>query len=145
MSAGTESRLDDEVELFHGGDFVAKELWGPVSKLISYIMQNIFKVVGVPEEEMSPFCRKFTSLVDLRDEYIKFCPEIFKYGEVVGAEEIISVEQRDNKTILINEAVIERIAQFASYMSENSNSKVNDTRASEGEEKKAKRCNHNQQ
>ena len=24
MSAGSESRLDDEVELFHGGDFIAK-------------------------------------------------------------------------------------------------------------------------
>ena len=136
MSAGTESRLDDEVELFHGGDFVAKELWGPVSKLISYIMQNIFKVVGVPEEEMSPFCRKFTSLIDLRDEYTKFCPETFKYGQVVGAEKVISEELRDNKTILINEVVIERIAQFANYMSKNSNSKVNDTRASESEEKK---------
>ena len=75
MSVGTESRLDDEVELFHGGDFIAKALWGPVSKLISHsndIMQNIFKVVGVPEEGMSLFCRKFTSLIDLRDEYIIF-------------------------------------------------------------------------
>ena len=75
MSAGTESILDENFELFHGGDFIAKELWDPASKLISQyndIMQNMLKVVGVPEEEMSPFCRKFTSLIDLRDEYIKF-------------------------------------------------------------------------
>ena len=65
-----------------------------------------------------------------------FCPETFKYGKVVGAEEVISEELRDNKTILINKVVIERIAQFASYISEHSNSKVNDTRASESEEKK---------
>ena len=113
MSAGTESRLDENVELFHGGDFIAKELWGTVSKLISHsndIIQNMLKVVDVPEEEMSQFCRKFTSLIDLRDEYIKFWPETFKYGKVVGAEEVISEELRDNKTILINEVVIERIA-----------------------------------
>ena len=59
---------------------------------------------------MSQFCRKFTSLIDLRDEYIKFWPETFKYGKVVGAKEVISKELRDNKTILINEVVIERIA-----------------------------------
>ena len=66
-------------------------------------MQNILKAVGVPEEEMPPFCRKFTSLIDLRDEYIKFCPETFKYGKVVGAEEVISEDLRDDKTKLINE------------------------------------------
>ena len=100
MSAGTESRLDENVELFHGGDFIAKELWGPVSKLISYsndIMQNILKVVGVPEEEISLFCRNFTSLIDLRDEYIKFYLETFKYGKVVAVEEVISEELRDKK------------------------------------------------
>ena len=81
MSTGSEGRLDENVELFHGGDSIAKELWGPVGKLISHsndIMQNILKVIGVPEEEMSPFCREFTSLIDLRDEYIKFCPDTFK-------------------------------------------------------------------
>ena len=106
ISAGTESRLDENVELFHGGDFITKELWGHVSKLISHsndIMQNILKAVGVPEEEMPPFCRKFTSLIDLRDDYIKLCPEIFKYGKVVGAEEVISEDLRDDKTKLINE------------------------------------------
>ena len=60
-------------------------------------MQNILKVVGVPEEEISPFCRKFTSLIDLRDEYIKFYPETFKYGKVVAAGEVISEELRDKK------------------------------------------------
>ena len=75
MSAGSEGRLYENVELFHGGDFIAKELQGPVSKLISHsndITQNILKVAGVPEEEMFPFCRKFTSLIDLRYEYINF-------------------------------------------------------------------------
>ena len=31
ISAGSESRLYENVELFHGGDFIAKELWGPAS------------------------------------------------------------------------------------------------------------------
>ena len=88
-------------------------------------MQNIFKVFGVPEEEMSPYCRKVTPLIGLRDEYIKFCPETLKYGKVVCAEEV-----------LINKAVIERIAQIASYMSGTSNSKVDDTRTSESEHEK---------
>ena len=52
------------------------------------------------------------------------------------AEEVISQELRDNKTILINEVIIERIAQFASYMSDTSNSKMDDTRTSESEHKK---------
>ena len=87
MSAGSEGRLYENVELFHGGDFIAKELWGSVSKLISHsndIRQNMLKVAGVPEEETSPFCRKFTSLIDLRDEYIKFYPETFKCRKVVA-------------------------------------------------------------
>ena len=37
---------------------------------------------------------------------------------------------------MINEVVIERIAQFASYMSNTSNSKVYDTRTSESEYEK---------
>ena len=36
MSAGSEGRLDENDELFHGGDFIAKESWCPVSKLISH-------------------------------------------------------------------------------------------------------------
>ena len=85
---------------------------------------------------MFPFCRKFTSLIDLRYEYINFYPETFKYGKVVGAKEVISEELRNNKTILINEVVIERIAQFTSYMSNSSNSKVDDICTSESEQKK---------
>ena len=139
ISTGSEDRLDKNIELFHGGDFIAKELWSTVSKLISHsndIMQNILKAVGVPEKEMSPFCRKFTSLIDLRDEYIKFCPETFKYGKVVGAEEVISEDLRYDKTKLINDVVIKRIAQFASYMNDTSNIKVNETRTSKSEHEK---------
>ena len=109
MSAGSEGRLDESFELFHGGDFIAKELCDSVSKLISYSndsMHNIFKVVGVFEEERSTFCRKFIFLIDLRDEYIKFCPKTFKYRNVVDTDEVTSEELRDNKTILINEVVI---------------------------------------
>ena len=51
MSARSEGRLDKNVGLSDGGDFIEKELWDPVSKLISHsndLMQNLLRVVNVP-------------------------------------------------------------------------------------------------
>ena len=58
MSAGSGCRLDENVGLFGGSAFIAKELWDPVSKLISHsndLMQNLFRVVGVPKKKCPHF------------------------------------------------------------------------------------------
>ena len=71
----SDDRLDEKHSLFYVSNFIVKELWDPFRKLISHsneLMQNLFRLVGVSENEMSPFCREFASLIDLRDSALSF-------------------------------------------------------------------------
>ena len=80
--------MEGAVHLQKDGDSVAAQLWSTVSKMITFssdLMRKLLGAVGVPNEEMSPFCRSFTSLEDLRDEYIRYLPRTFKYEDVQGA------------------------------------------------------------
>ena len=102
MSAGSEGKLDGNDESFHRSDFIAKELWDHVNKLISIsndLMKNLSRIIGVPEEEILPFCREFTSLIDLHNEYIKFCSVTFKYDDVTGADRTQNLDISDNETV----------------------------------------------
>ena len=63
-----------------------------------------------------PCCREFTSLIDSRDEYVKFCPETFKYGYVTGTEEVQTAYVRENQATLGNKVLLEMIGQFSSDM-----------------------------
>lgn len=127
MSAGSVERLYGNIGLFDNSDFITKELWNPVCKLTSNsnkLMQNLLRIAGVPKVEISPFCLDFTSLIDLHNGFIKFCPVRFEYGDVAGAEEIQTVELSENPTKVSNEIVLERIGQFASDMEDDYGNKA---------------------
>ena len=119
MSAGSKRDSDDNVHMFDDSDFIAKELWDTVRKLISHsnnLMTNLFNVVGVLREELSPFCREFKSAEDLRDEFIKFCPVTFKYNDVAGVEQGQIVEQSNMESKMSNQVILQKIGQFANDM-----------------------------
>ena len=75
------------VTLDENGDFVASQIWEVISAVISYssdLMNKLFAVVGAQQDEVSPFCRRFSSLADLRDEFVRYLPRTFNYDNVGG-------------------------------------------------------------
>ena len=69
--------------LLHGGPVdiydknvtVAEQLWESMHNIITFssdMMRPFLAAMGVKTEDMSPFCRKFTSLRDLRNTFIRY-------------------------------------------------------------------------
>ena len=59
--------------LDEGGGFVASQMWEVVSAVISYssdFTNELFATVGAQQDEVSPLCCCFSSLVDLRYEFM---------------------------------------------------------------------------
>jgi len=117
------------VNITNDGDFVAKQMWRDVSKIISFSSKNmvkLFDVLGAAKDEMSPFCRSFTSLDDLRDEFIRYLPNTFTYDAKVpgnAADENVPQEEDedgnsgegDDANRVVN-VVADRIRRFAEEM-----------------------------
>ena len=60
---------------------VTEQLWEAVHNAITFsldMMRPFLADMGVKTEDMSPFCRKFTSLRDLRGTFIRYCPNNFR-------------------------------------------------------------------
>ena len=54
---------------------VAEQLWSSVQNVTTYskaLAKSLLKTLGVLEADVSPFCRTFESLADLKDEYVKY-------------------------------------------------------------------------
>ena len=120
--------MDGTVKIDPSGDFVAKQLWPKVKTLISYsseLMSGLLSTLRVSKEEMSPFCREFSTLEDLRDEFIRYCPHTFAYNDVHGtpsddcdddgASDPHADEDNGQPT---EEMMLERIKRFSSVMLE---------------------------
>jgi hypothetical protein len=72
------------------GGAVAAQLWSTVRAVIgraSNLMKPFFQFLGVTDEEISPFCRDFTSLDNLCDALIAYSPSTFSYEGSVGLGE----------------------------------------------------------
>ena len=75
--------------LVHDCDYIAKQLWDIISKLITIsnnYTRKLFKLIGVPQEEISPFRQHFSTLEKLCDQLIKFYPRTFKYRDISGLD-----------------------------------------------------------
>ena len=107
--------------LLHDGDYIAKQLWDTITKLITVSnnhMRKLFEVIGVPRKEISPFCQHFSTLEKLCDEFIKFCPRTFKYGDIAGSvvgSNTIEIKM-DEEESLSNEELLCKIGKFANDM-----------------------------
>jgi len=66
--------MEGTVDIDPDGDYVAKQLWPTVHDIISYssgLMKELLSTLGVPADEVSPFCHDFNSLSDLCDDFIR--------------------------------------------------------------------------
>lgn len=111
------------------GGFVASQMWEVVSAVISYssdLMNKLFATVGAQQDEVSPFCRSFSSLADLRDEFVRYLPRTFNYDNVGGdgIEQPNEDETGGTAGTPIEELVAARIERFAREMSEKDDDEV---------------------
>lgn len=71
---------DDEIPVAH-------QLWKYVKQVIlegNRLMKPLFRVVGIADSRLAPFCREFNSCDDLLKQYIDYCPRTFKYNDRQG-------------------------------------------------------------
>ena len=123
--------MDEEPELMEGtvdidldGDFVVQQLWPTVKDLISYscdLMTPFLSMLGVSSHERSPFCRSFDSIVELRDEYIGYCPSTFTYDNVQGTanDEASGADEGPDESGGDGGVILERVKQFVQEFNDN--------------------------
>ena len=66
------------------------QLWHHVQRLIHKavdLMTPLLNVVGVANDKISPFCKKFSTKDQLMNEYFKYCPKTFSHHDKCGGQE----------------------------------------------------------
>ena len=82
---------------------VSTQLWPYVRKIIqeaNQFMIPFLKLMGVTSSQMSSFCKDFTTIVELKEAYVLYCPRTFTYNYFVGMEddkEMEPVEEEDGE------------------------------------------------
>ena len=127
----SQAMMEETVTILSDGDFVVRQLWPTVQNLISYslgLMSQLFSTLGVSSEKRSPFCRKFSSLDDLRDEFIYYFPRSFAFGEVSGMNNEVEAVNPDagDDANPNEESILERAKRFAKDIAELSKEKEKD-------------------
>ena len=115
--------MDGTVNIDPSGDYFANQLWPTVQELISYssdLMKELFTTLGVQADDISPFCRDFTSLEDLRDEFIRYMLATFNYDHVQGTddEEVEEVDDDGNDNMPMEVSVADRVVRFTREIAE---------------------------
>ena len=144
--------MDEGIDLMEGtvtiardSDFVARQLWSHVASLISFssgLMNNLLDTLHVSTNDISPFCRDFVSLEDLRDEFIGYLPSTFHYDDVHGERSDVAAEDdegEESQTSDAEKTLADRVARFAadfaalsSGANNNSAADVNDVQVTDG-------------
>jgi hypothetical protein len=77
---------------------------------------------------MSPFCKDFTTIVELKEAYVLYCPRTFTYDDVVGMEDEEEIEEvEDDGGEQAKEAhVAAKIKEFADQISSDTDDYEND-------------------
>lgn len=99
------------VDLTDGANPVAEQLWHNDQTIIAFAsekMSNFFDGICVPKEDRSPFCCHFTSLTNLCDASIHYCPRTFNY---VGKEGAGDVDTPHHQLTDVNEESPEEVLQ----------------------------------
>ncbi len=50
------------------------------------------ELMGVTTSQLSPFCKVFNTLTELKETYVMYCPKTFTYNDAVGKEDEEDVE-----------------------------------------------------
>eukprot|EP00957_Ditylum_brightwellii_P118154 9011043-Ditylum_brightwellii.AAC.1 len=86
-------------------------MWAAVSKAILYLstmMSKLFDTVGATAHERSPFCHSFSSLVDLRDDFIHYIPCTVNYEDVRGSGCKQTSDETEGSTAPSEESIVDR-------------------------------------
>jgi len=134
LDRNSEGCMRGTINVQNGDGYVAEQLWETVSNLITFSSDSMRKLlvsVGVSTDEMSPFCRTFSSLVDLRDEFIHYLPRTFVYQNVQGhcaVEESESGGDDDDgdnpDDDKVTQRIVERIKLFTAGMANDDKEEV---------------------
>ena len=78
------------------------------------MIEPLLKTLGVLEAETSPFCRRFESLADLKDEWTKYQAKTFVYDGKCGTGTADEEEDTggDVPDALPKEIVLERVKKL---------------------------------
>ena len=146
--ARTQDRRDvrpdgSTVMIDSSGKSVAEQMWDSVRSVTTYaktLMQPLLQTLGVQESEMSPFCRTFGSLTDLRDEYVKYQAKTFMFRGKCGIGP--TGEDEDTgvvvQTLPPESIVLERVKTFANEMLERDDINSRKDTDSEGQDEQQK-------
>ena len=77
------------------------QLWHHVQRLIHKavdLMTPLLNVVGVADDKISLFCKKFSTKDQLMNEYIKYFPKTCSYHGKCGAQELDDNDERRKTT-----------------------------------------------
>ena len=55
-------------------------------------MLPFLQMMGVTTTQLSPFCKVFNTLLELKEAYVMYCPKTFTYDDAVGKEDDKEVE-----------------------------------------------------
>ncbi len=55
------------------------------------------ELMGVTTSQLSPFCKVFNTLPELKDAYVMYCPKTFTYNGAIGKEDKEKVEPEGDK------------------------------------------------
>jgi hypothetical protein len=55
-------------------------------------MLQFVELMGVTTSQLSPFCKVFTTLTELKEAYVMYCSKTFTYDDAVGKEDEEEVE-----------------------------------------------------
>ena len=82
-------------------------------------MIPFLKLLGVTSSQMSPLCKDFTTVVELKEAYVLYCPMTFTYDDFVGMEDEEEMEPvADDGSEQANEAhVAAKIKEVVYQMS----------------------------
>eukprot|EP00957_Ditylum_brightwellii_P172431 13127653-Ditylum_brightwellii.AAC.1 len=131
------ANMEGAVDIAKDEDYVAQQLWPTVLKAIQFsngLMNELFSTLVVSVEDQSPFHCDFTSLEDLRDEFISYCPHTFSYDNQSGGGDDVdsSDEPSDDDTgssseQLTDKSMLEHIKNFTSLLVSNDDDDDNDS------------------
>ena len=116
--------MDGTVVLKDDVDYVVNQMWDVVSKSISYsldLIDGLFSIFGVTEDEKSPFCHSFSYLDNLKDKLIAYLLRTFQYNgiQVNGSEKTNNDKYETGDADTPNQdLLVNRINRFAHDMKE---------------------------
>ena len=107
------------IDVYENYGAVSEQLWESVHNVItfsSHMMHPFLAAMGVKTEDMSPFCRNSTSIEDLCNNFIRYCPNTFTYeGIVVGGIPDPTVNLKaDGRDVITSDHVADNICCIVS-------------------------------